>query len=546
MSIKFHHHLLPLFIWLGIIIIILAFFWNNLSFGAQSSDSPAYIFLASRISRHLPLNYHDQIIDELNNLQENNIVNLSLPKQYSYSAENNLLVHKYPIGLSLILSLGYWLCGNQAIGWYLSYILCILGALPLLYYIILALFHEQKNVKILGIIGCILLFTQTIFFSYFIAPPSRDIIILTISLAIILLLLKNSRNKTFLIIAAFLFILGYFTRETIILLMPLILYLIFSNKKNKWKKIAIFVIAATVFFILFLGLHYYFDREFVSWAHLIMPQADHLKSLSIDNYAHARGAIVKGQSTIFAYFKLLAVDFYALPYIIFMIICSAIYLLIKNKRWPLCAMIFLWVLPAFFFFSAWTNPYPRYLLFVFPAIIILTIVLLNYFLTLNFLSQNKYKYLAAIIFLLIIQGKQIFNIFKQPENFHKNHYEASLKYQNLLEIKQLENKLREKNNPLLIIDDYFWYELQDTWRAHANIPTINIDVAEFHKIDNLTSLLNNLNKEYSIYFLTTDQEKLFSVIDEKEKDFNNLNCLVDFSNHPLAMKCGIWIKKDGD
>jgi len=134
-----------------------------MSFGAEGSDSPGYIWLAGRISHNEPLIQNDSTYDILLQVAPDEARSLKIAEPKQQTLVDGKMVHNYPIGLSLLMSLVY-LATQSPLGWYVSYILIVALAPMLLYLVVKELLHEVKYNSAMATLAALSLLTQTTYF----------------------------------------------------------------------------------------------------------------------------------------------------------------------------------------------------------------------------------------------------------------------------------------------------------------------------------------------------------------------------------------------
>lgn len=509
---------------------------NAMSFGAQGADALGYIFLTGRISHGQPLIFQESSIKVIQRFNEPRALDIALPKQYTLDLASGALLHNYPIGLPLLLSLSHSVI-PKPLSWYVFYVVLCALAPPLLYLVMRELLPAWQSNMASALVAAGLLLTQTIFFSYAIGPPTRDLPLLTMILGTILLLLKvrNSRLVWWSLMAGVVFAMGISIRLTAVAFLPLCITILYQGKRNVRPALFFFTTLA-VTIILLVGTHWQLDGQFVSLRHLLMPQFEQASTLSSQNIISAKGHYARGASTVVSFGRELLVNLFSTPYTaVIAIILGGLVLWQKRKNSVgLDLILGLWFLPYTTIFLFWSNAYPRYLLPVIPVPIIMAALLVEWifqWLKKNHLFHSMIAIISVVLLFVVLQGQQLFLLARASDTFHAYHFERALTWSDYREIQRLQTEIiNNTTNPLIITSGRDLRELADTLEAHTAIPVTPLVIDEFIDAENATNTIAALAKNYDIVLLSEDvtQDMQLLQLTTADKTFPSAACSFSF------------------
>lgn len=368
-------------------------FFSKHAYGSWGDDASGYTFLANRILHHEPIVFFDPIVKQgLDHFQDPKAVEWLLPTHYRVINADGTIASKYPIGLSLLMAVVAALFQTEK-AIYLVVPLCSVLSLIVFWAVIKRVFRESRYAPPLACVGILLLGTTQLYAMYSIAQPLREIpsiLFLLISLLCFLYIPAQDSPHTRKRLLLFLFT-GFFLgiataiRETSILfLIALVAFQFtayFTQKKDAVKLAHVVVIPLSLI-LLGSAIGYlpqaYNDIQIFQHNNpsslttrseqLVLPNSDHVESLSVSHWFVSEGKFRPTDGNIRWYLYVLQ-TIIPIP-LIFCIIVLGGWALYKQHR-SFFALTFTWCLLFFLFFAAWINPYPRYLLPLIPAYVLL-------------------------------------------------------------------------------------------------------------------------------------------------------------------------------
>jgi len=182
------------------------------------------------------------------------------------------------------------------------------------------------------------------------------------------------------------------------------------------------------------------------------------------------------------------------------------YLFYKKRYSPALGLL-LWPLSYLFLFSAWPNPYERYILPLFPAVVLLCIF--GLYLILRFLSkiERKWKVLAIAVTIIVLIScyaqawariKQVITYNNVPDLISEEDPEAiqkvarqTLSQEDFLEIKNIKNNLERAT---ILFCGRWTNAFGETLEAHSQIKWIVLPPFQKDAEYDLISFLKDLTE----------------------------------------------------
>ncbi len=481
-----------------LIIFFTIFYFSNFSYGALGNDSPGYIFTASKYYHNESPTYRDELVSDLLLKYNKDEIGFALPHfNYKLISEDGKITPKNSTGGPYLMALMAKLFGEE--GFYYLNPLCGIIILISLYLLIIDLFKKFKYKYILGLSSVFILGIMPHFWSYIMCEPLREISSLAFILLSFWLFSLAIKKPNYILISLSAFIFGWSIniRENAILFIICfpILYFIYKKKFN--LKI---IIAISIIFFIFTSLAYSFtlrnnykaQNEIESTTgESLTANADHIKNIKIKNWWDNQGKFRTGQGGLSIYYNHIKEIFF-LPFVIFFIILGLIINLFQN--WKLGILFLSATVPTYLLFSAWINPYTRYIYAVIPLLTCLLVYGLIFIIeNINQLLKPKmqifYKSLIIIILTIFLlpQITSAFSIFsgeKMPStrSISKNDFNT---------INNL--SISDDKTVLICLGNSIY--MSAFIEAHTRIRTIKAPPNE--KINEIINYL--IDKNYSVY-----------------------------------------------
>ncbi|MCW1929822.1 MAG: hypothetical protein KIH62_000735 [Candidatus Kerfeldbacteria bacterium] len=374
-------------LWVGVpsVIIVCGFasFWEARSLGAYGDDSAGYIYLAGRLFHHQPLMFISDLGKQaIDFFGDEKLARWIIPTHHQYINPSGMAASKYPLLLSVLMALSGTLIDAPR-GFFIVQPLSSIGILVGTYILTMLLFAHHKRDRFWLACGAVVsLYASSLFFEATLSQPMREIpamCFLIWSFIALFIALRASKNRfvyTGVAIAGSLFGAAVAVRETLILTLPALVacVLLFKIKERSvWK------ILLTAFFFFLLAcipLMYtsvsissekvVFKKRDVSTV-VIVPNIGHIQTISLNNLFHNDGKFNAGEGSLPTYIRTINT---ALPIPLFGLLILYGFVRLFHRERKIGIILLLWALPIFALYSLWINPYGRYILPLYPIIMI--------------------------------------------------------------------------------------------------------------------------------------------------------------------------------
>lgn len=426
MKLKKYIHLAPWGIGIGLMFLFGLIYFHNHSFGAWGDDSPGYIYMAGRLVRGESLIYQDTLAKQgLTAFQDERLARWLRPLHYEFINPDGWIAPRYPIGIAFFLAFGA-IITNDLSGLYLVVPLLATLNVGLVFWLAAILLDFNRYRWLIAAISAWALGITTLYYELALSQPMREIPTLTFILFTILALLYWKKNLTaptqkkklwLLLLSALALGIAINIRETAIVMLPgIIIYIVLSVRSHKNKKwvvarylgtyvvTCLIVLLPTIYTAIRLDvLQTPFKRRDVV-VPSVVPNIDHITSIGLRNLFNDYGKFRPGHGALPHYWGVMS-DITPLPWFLFFTLLGAVLLWQHSKKdsWLLVS----WLVSILLMFSVWINPYSRYIIPLFPAVIILgyfgVIQLLD--LIVSYLPLKKFQFL--IVSGLVIIGSAI-------------------------------------------------------------------------------------------------------------------------------------------
>ncbi|EKD76425.1 MAG: hypothetical protein ACD_43C00116G0001, partial [uncultured bacterium] len=427
-----------------------------------------------------------------------------------------------PIGLSVLMAGAVKATGN-ALALYLVVPLTAVAVVIATYLGAVWLLPASAPWKrVLGIGAACIVLGSTLFFTYSVAQPMREIPALLFFLVAAFLVIKT-KQWYWLALAGVLFGYSVAIRETnFILIIPLVLY----GLRGKWLA---FSVGALIMYSPFLWQaaqitqHKEVFREKDITTIAITSNIDHIQSFSVSNLWNNQGKFKPGVGGLNQYWSV-AKQFSVWPLFLLSIVVGLIYLW-KHQR-PLFYLFSSWIAVVVVLFAAWINPYPRYILPILPVLAWLSVfgaMTLWQWLS----SQLKLKRwtslsLAGLLALSFIASYQPVFASRQEYLATGTPQDRELTKTDLTTIQSAiatvqADSVTTGQPPLLLMLGETKGGLAETIMTHTTIQTIRFPNKDKEQppLDQLLAYLDHLDETYTLYLwydpsVTADEQRFYN------------------------------------
>ncbi|MFC1598233.1 hypothetical protein ACFL2M_01735 [Patescibacteria group bacterium] len=499
-----------------IVALVLGFsvlYFDDHSWGTWGDDSAGYVFLAGRMLAGEPLVYYDELAAAgLEFFGDEKLARWLTPTHHQFINTQGVIASKYPVGAPLLLLAGAKLYGSGA-GFYLvTPVLAVLN-LVLVYILALLLFPRQKFRHLIGFLSAISLGVSSLYYDYAIAQPMREIpsICFILLLAIFLILgvrQVKSGEKKHRWLAYGLFALSglacgmaFNIRETAVLVVPgaivfamMVLWQkevkIWTNIKKMLPYALTFLLAAIIAITPTIqnSINISKDKEVFKARDtsevVVLSNIGHVESLSLQNIFDNQGKFRPGKGSLPHYWNIMQKST-PLPYFLVLVLVGIFYLWKESK--PKTLFLVLWAFGVLTIFSLWVNPYSRYILPLFPPLILIGVyglfALVQRFLPAVFKQKKIVTALAVVIAGAFIAGYQ--PIFASiNENLITDVYRFKAISQNDLNtVIQIGEDLQAYEKPVLMFAGDWQYGISETMQAHTGLKTVRFPFEQRFEFD---------------------------------------------------------------
>lgn len=468
---------------------------HNHAFGAWGDDSPGYIAMTGRLVQGQPLVYQDTLAQQgLNVFEDERLARWLRPVHYEFINPDGWMAPRYPIGIAFILSIGAIMTRNLA-GMYLVVPLLAAINVGLLFWLTALVTHFSRYRWLLAVVSAWALGITTLYYELALSQPMREIPTLTFILIATLALIywqkrlaTNTVKKTWwlLVISAIALGIAMNIRETATVLLPsIMIYISATVRAKKYHAIlrslglylATIVIALlpTIYMAIRLDtLQAPFKRRDVTLP-AVVPNIDHITSIGLRNMFNDYGKFRPGHGALPHYWSVMS-DITPMPWFLFFALLGGVLLwqYAKKETWLLVS----WLLSILFMFSIWINPYSRYIIPLFPTVIILgcfgVVQLLD--LLLSYLPLKKFQFF--IVTGIIVIGSVVLY---QPAFAKLRHhftadtyYSKSISHRDLNSLIALGEQLKKDSPAPLLIFTGSHHGLPEVFTTHTNIRTVTL------------------------------------------------------------------------
>lgn len=391
---------------LCIVLSAVYFFWDARALGAYGDDSPGYMYLAGRLLHHEPLMFVGELSEEaLAFFGDEKLARWTIPTHHQFINPSGMAASKYPLMLSLLLYIGARIVDAPE-GMSSVQPLSGIGIVFGVYVLCMLIFRAERYRLAIALFSATALTTAPLFFQSVLSQPMRELPALAalIWAYIVALLALRSPSRTWSIcgylFAGILFGAGVAIRETLILIAPALVVLVWSVVEQNRERMIAIVVGACGLCIALVPLVYTsmtISEEKVPFkkrdtdAVVILPNEGHLETIGLENLFNNQGKYKIGEGSLPTYIYRMHTALPVAGFGFFVLYgCVALYR--KHRR--TLAFLLLWALPILGIYALWINPYARYIIPLYPVLVVLCAYGVVHLITIDF--PRWYSQRAAI------------------------------------------------------------------------------------------------------------------------------------------------------
>ncbi|MFA5995856.1 MAG: hypothetical protein WCW27_01065 [Patescibacteria group bacterium] len=499
------------------------------AWGAWSDDAPGYIYTAGQFFKHEPLVTQSSLVQSALTFFGNEPwARLAAPTHHEIISPSGWIASRYPIGLGALMYLAGLISGLMDSFYVVVPALAVL-AIIFTYLLSIKLFLVSPIYqRLIGLIAAVTLGFTELYSSYAVSQPMREIPALTFFLLALLLIVYTLQAKLNKYLSSIILLLagasyGYSIniRETFFILFPVIILLLYYFKPA-WQQIkkpllilCLGIVVAGLLSIWNSGWITLYKEKFKAkdiTSVAITSNFDHIESLSVQNLYDNEGKYKRGVGGVLQYIDVLQTEFAFWPLFLFMAVIGL--LVLWNKQRKLAYLFISWFGLIFLLFSAWINPYARYILPLFPVVTLLAGygVVISLIWLKEKLKLTHWMYVGVIVLMIgslfITLQPLILARIQHVQN--QALVNKAISKQDLQTLKQLGVAIKQDtpNNkpPLLLMIGDWQSGIAEMIMTHDSLPVIRYPrkAAEQPPVNNMVGWLTQLSEQYQLYLWYDD------------------------------------------
>lgn len=530
-----------------IVLLAIAFgflFISNHAWGSWGDDSPGYIYTAGQFIHGEALVSQDPLVQSaLTYFGDEKLARFTAPTHHEIISPDGWIASRYPIGLGALLYFSALLSSSDEM-MYLLVPLLATGVIILTYILVLAIINTNPAFKrVIAIMSAVSVGLASLYANYAVSQPMREIpsmFFFILSFLGIIYGLKNSKHRWVGISCLFIGGMAYGysinIRETSgVLIVPILILFLYGVKrallKKRLKLFGIFMIGVVLVGSLSIWnsaqitAHKEKFREKDISRIAITSNFDHVQSLSFKNLYDNQGKFRPGLGGINQYWSVMQ-QFSEWPPFLLMALFGLIILWKRDRR---IAYFFMsWIAVIFFLFSAWINPYARYILPILPALAILsgvgTIAAVGFIKRQFKLARTTWMVVASLLLISFFVSLQPSLAARQKSVIEQEQVFKALSRSDLQQVKSVAQTINDSQTsaqpPLLFIVGQWKPGLSEMIMTHSKIRTIRYPGKSNEKppLDMLLPFLQQLSETYDMYLwydgsANADEQRFRSLLD---------------------------------
>lgn len=521
-------------------------YFDDHAWGAWGDDSAGYIYLAGLLYAGEPLVYNDPIATAgLEYFGDEKLARWLTPTHHQFINPRGIIASKYPVGASLLMFSAAKLLGTDNAFYFVTPALAVAN-IVLVYLLALLFFQHSRHRHIIGVLAGTFLGATNLYYNYAIAQPMREIPSMFFMLCTVLFTLlavqyspltgtiKRKRwALLWTVVAGLSFGMAFNIRETSAVLLPaVIVYVIWGlwQKRSSHQKNIQNILPYAVAFIVtaaFAVLPTIFNSIAISHEKeafkkndsdsALLSNINHVESLSLKNVFSSQGKFSPDSGSLPHYLDILS-NASPVPYFLLLVLVGAWYMWRESKDAKKKGVfLVLWALAVLVIFSMWINPYARYILPLYPAIMLLGAYGLTALLEhgLPRIIKRKYVHIASA---LIVVATFVIAYVPVAQNIQDNlskdvHRFKAISKNDLTELRTISALIEDdaEKQPVLMFSGDWQYGTSETLQAHTGLKTVRFPLEQRFEF--------STNQVYE--FIDTElveQRELYVWVDETSSD----------------------------
>lgn len=519
-------------------------YFDDHAWGAWGDDSAGYIYLAGLMYQGKPLVYNDPLATAgIEYFEDEKLARWLTPTHHQFINPRGTIASKYPIGISLVMLAAARLFGTDNAFYYVVPFMAVANVV-LVYIIGLFIFQSSRHKHVIGTLAGAFMGAANLYYNYAIAQPMREIpsmfFLLVTALATLAAVqcspltgsvqrIRWALGAT--AIAGLSFGIAFNIRETSAMVLPaIVVYVVWalwqrrSNVRKNLRNIAPYALAFVCTIVIgilptvFNSIAISHEKEAFKARDTsdiaLLSNINHVDSLSLQNIFSSEGKFSPDSGSLPHYIDILT-NASPVPYFLILVLIGIFYLWRESK--PKTAFLVLWALGVLSIFSMWVNPYARYILPMFPAVMLLgafgVTALLEQLLP-KVLKRRFVHIAAGIAVVLTFIVAYIPTIQDVRTNLQTDiHQFKALSKADLENLRTVASAIQQdaENEPVLMFSGEWQYGTSETLEAHTALKTVRFPLEQRFDF--------NQSQTYSFMeqYLMTDRD-LYVWVDETASD----------------------------
>ncbi len=509
---KLFHWVFGAVIITALVVFFGALYFNDRAWGTWGDDSAGYIYLAGRMIQGQPLVYQDPLAKlGLEFFGDEKLARWLTPTHHEFINQQGWLASKYPVGASMLLAGAAWLAGDSAGFYFVIPALAVLN-LVLTYLLAVTLFAKHRWRHLIGLVSALLLGFSNLYYTYALSQPMREIpstaFLLTtfLTLAMAVRALKHRQQRRWqavgwLVVSAAAMGMAFNIRETSLVVLPAALAYAISalwHKNYTWRtnlrKVMPYIAAFFVVFVLAAiptinnSISISAEKEVFKKRDrseiVLLSNINHIQTISVKNLFANDGKFRPGKGSLPHYWQIMQ-KATPLPYFLVLVLVGLVYLWRESR--PTAALLFLWPLAILTIFSLWINPYSRYILPLFPALMLVgtygLVQVLTDGLPRLFSIRWQHRLVGAVVVGGLLLSYQA-TLAEVRENFTTEVYRnKAISEQDLITLRQITDTIPATENNVLMLSGDWQYGFSEMIEAHTGLKSIRYPLEQRFDFD---------------------------------------------------------------
>ncbi len=479
-------------------------YFDDHAYGAWGDDSPGYVYLAGRMLRGESIVYQDELAKAgIEFFGDEKLARWLTPTHHLFISPDGFLASKYPIGTSLLMVATAKLVGSTA-GFYIVVPLLAALNIALVYLLALVLFPRERYKHLIGVGAAASLGLSALYYDYAIAQPMREVpsmffLLLTmIAFVLGVRALKSERirgrweSAALIGVSALSMGMAFNIRETSLVVLPaLVVYGAMSlwdgrmkiqkNVRRMLPTIVVFFVALALAVLPTILNSVDISQNKVAFkardtgSVVLLSNIGHLETLSVSNIFNSEGKFRPGKGSLEHYWNIMQRST-PIPYALVFTAFGMWYAWKRQRKEGV--LLVLWSLGILIIFSMWINPYSRYILPMFPPLLLLTgygaVGFFRWFVP-TVINQRWLRGVLGVVIALGILAGYGPVVAEVGENLTTDVYRfKAISESDLDQLSGISDTIQERGDekPVLLFGGEWQYGISETLEAHTGLKTI--------------------------------------------------------------------------